>query len=93
MARDEHDHQYCVAMFEKLSEYIDGELDSAACKEIESHIELCAACKICLATLKTTILLCGSITSKPVPPSFSQRLEALLLENFSTKSGPAVAKR
>ena len=93
MASDEHDHKHCVAMFEKLSEYIDGELDLATCKEIELHIELCAACKICLATLKTTIHLCESMASNPVPPSFSKRLEALLLENLSSGSGPAAVKR
>jgi anti-sigma factor RsiW len=93
MARDQHDHKHCVAMFEKLSEYIDGELDRAACNEIESHIERCAACKICLATLKTTIHLCGSMSSNPVPQSFSQKLRTLFLENLSSRGGPVVYKR
>ena len=93
MARDEHDHKHCVAMFEKLSEYIDGELDLATCNEIELHIERCAACKICLATLKTTIHLCGSMTSKPVPQAFSQKLRTLLLENLSSRGGPVVYNR
>ncbi len=93
MARDERDHKHCVAMFEKLSEYIDGELDPATCNEIESHIERCAACKICLATLKTTIHLCGSMTANPVPQAFSHKLRTLLLENLSSTGGPVVYKR
>ena len=43
MTRDDHDHQHCLEMFEKLSEYIDGELDHATCEEIERHAKrLCS---------------------------------------------------
>lgn len=93
MTSDEHNHDHCVAMFEKLSEYIDGELDSMSATEIESHIEVCAACKICLATLKTTVHMCSSISRNPVPEAFSQKLKALLQENLSVGDGPAVYKR
>ena len=93
MASDEHDHKHCVAMFEKLSEYIDGELDGPITKEIESHIEVCAACKICLATLKTTILMCSSISKNPVPETLSQKVRILLQENLPAGDGPAVFKR
>ena len=27
MSSDDHDHKHCLEMFEKLSEFIDGELD------------------------------------------------------------------
>ena len=93
MELDDHGHKHCVAMFKKLSEYIDGELDRASGKEIEAHIEKCAACKICLATLRTTVHLCGEITPHPVPAAFSDKLRALLLENISLASGPAVYKQ
>jgi anti-sigma factor RsiW len=93
MASDEHDHKHCVAMFEKLSEYIDGELDGPFAKEIESHIEVCAACKICLATLKTTIRMCSSISKNPVPETLSQKVRILLQENLPAGDGPAIYKR
>lgn len=92
MAPDEQEHKHCEAMFEKLSEYIDGELDRASCREIESHIEACAACKSCLATLKTTVHLCGSIVANPVPEALSQKLRTALLENQSSGSGPRAFK-
>ncbi len=44
MTSDDHDHQHCLEMFEKLSEYIDGELDHATCAEIEEHANNCVAC-------------------------------------------------
>ncbi len=93
MAPDEHDHKHCVAMFEKLSEYIDGELDRASSREIESHIEACAACKTCLATLKTTVHFCGSIAANPVPEALSQKLRTFLLENQSSGGRPTAFKR
>ena len=93
MEPDDHDHKHCVAMFEKLSEYIDGELDRKSVGEIEAHIEKCAACKICLATLRATVHLCGEISPHPVPAAFSKKLRTLLLENISLANRPAVYKR
>lgn len=93
MTSDENDQKHCVAMFEKLSEYIDGELDRASAKEIESHLEVCSACKICLATLKTTVHMCSNISTNPVPEAFSQKLRTLLQENLSVGEGPTVYKR
>ena len=52
MANEEHDHQHCLEMFKKLSEYIDGELDEVTCEDLERHVEECVPCKICLVTLK-----------------------------------------
>ncbi len=93
MDLDEHDHKHCMAMFEKLSEYIDGELDQSSRREIEAHIKVCASCKICLATLKTTIHLCGGIAPHPVPEALSQKLRSLTLDHLSAGNGREVYKR
>ena len=58
MTSDDHDHRHCLEMFEKLSEYIDGELDHATCEEIERHAKDCVACFSCMETLKKTVALC-----------------------------------
>ena len=34
MNKDEHDHKHCLELFEKLSEYLDNELDEVTCKEL-----------------------------------------------------------
>jgi len=81
MAQDKHDHSHCIKMFEKLSEYIDGELDQATCEELERHAENCIPCKICLMTLKRTVKLCKGIESEePVPETLSDRMKALIKE-------------
>jgi len=57
MSSDDHDHKHCLEMFEKLSEYIDGELDHATCAEIQKPAEDCVACFSCLEPLKRPVAL------------------------------------
>jgi anti-sigma factor RsiW len=92
MVSDEHDPKHCVAMFEKLSEYIDGELDGLTRRQIEKHIDGCLSCKYCLATLKKTVKLCKGLADDPVPESFHLKLKEMLLQNMS-ESIPRAQKR
>ena len=84
-----HDHNRgdCLAMFAKLSEYLDNELDALTCKDIEDHARDCIPCKACLETLRQTIGLCRSFEpdEKPVPEAFSKRLKALIQKMSSEK--------
>ncbi|MCK4987994.1 MAG: zf-HC2 domain-containing protein, partial [Desulfobacterales bacterium] len=41
MNNDEHDHKHCLEMFDRLSEYLDNELDEVTCKDIEKHVKEC----------------------------------------------------
>ena len=87
MSNDDHDHQHCLEMFEKLSEYIDGELDHATCAEIKKHAEDCVACFSCLETLKRTVALCNNVGDKPIPQDFSERLKEII-ENMPKTASP-----
>jgi anti-sigma factor RsiW len=78
MSNDDHDRKHCLAMFEKLSEYIDGELDHATCEKIKKHAEECVACFSCLETLKRTVALCKSVAEKPIPLELSRKLQAII---------------
>jgi RNA polymerase sigma-70 factor (ECF subfamily) len=73
-----HDHEQCRAFFEKLSEYIDEELDQHSCDVIEAHLRQCPPCQTCLATLKQTVALCRKLKTASVPEEFSQRLRAMI---------------
>ena len=86
MTSDDHDHKHCLEMFEKLSEYIDGELDHATCDEIQQHAEDCVACFSCLETLKRTVALCKNVKEQPIPPNFSEKLKALIANIPKTTS-------
>lgn len=78
MTNEAHNPQHCLEMFKKLSEYIDGELDTLTCKELEEHVKECVACKSCLATLKKTVNICHEMGTNPVPAEVSQRLKAMI---------------
>lgn len=87
MSNDDHDHQHCLEMFEKLSEFIDGELDHATCAKIQKHAEDCVACFSCLETLKRTVALCNNVADKPIPPDFSEKLKEII-ENMPKTTSP-----
>ena len=74
MSKDEHDHKHCLELFEKLSEYLDDELDEVTCKDIENHIKECVPCFVCLQTLKRTVDLCKQAENRPIPEDLSKKL-------------------
>lgn len=47
----------CRDLLTSLSDYIDGELDSALCIELEQHLKECKNCRIVVDTLKKTVEL------------------------------------
>jgi anti-sigma factor RsiW len=75
-----HDHKQCMALFAKLSEYIDNELDTATARTISEHLDHCKPCQVCLATLKRTVLLCRSAsgTDLSVPDGLARRLRSII---------------
>ena len=75
MNKNEHDHKHCLELFQKLSEYLDNELDEVSCKDIEKHIKDCVPCIVCLQTLKRTVDLCKQTEDRPVPEDFSKKLK------------------
>jgi anti-sigma factor RsiW len=72
------DHLRCLALFDRLSEYIDREMDESELREIEAHVAECLACLSCLQSLKQTIALCKQTGRQPVPAVFSQKLQSMV---------------
>jgi len=90
MEQNKHDPSHCLEMFEKLSEYIDGELDKLTCEDLERHAEDCIPCKICLLTLKRTVKLCkGMDGEEPVPETLSVKMKALIDEIQQSATFPS----
>ena len=52
-----HNHQNCREMLASLNDYIDGELDTSLCEELEKHMNGCDNCRIVVNTIKKTIEL------------------------------------
>jgi len=74
-----------MALFERLSEYIDRELDAPTCREIEAHIKDCKPCQVCLNTLKRTVNLCKNLESRQVPETFSLKLKDAIVNLMNQK--------
>jgi anti-sigma factor RsiW len=81
-----HAHQNCMKLFERLSEYIDRELDAPTCQDIEAHIKACKPCQVCLDTLKQTVNLCRNLEHHQVPETLSRNLRDAIADLMKSKS-------
>ncbi len=68
----------CRELFEKLSEYVDGELDEELCREIRTHMQDCDPCVAFANTLKKTADLCRRLPEQPMPAEVAENLDAFL---------------
>lgn len=82
----DHDHAACIALFTKLSEYIDNELDEVTCKDIEAHLADCPCCNACMETLKRTVAFCREVEERPVPDTLSLRLQEIVADLAAPKT-------
>jgi hypothetical protein len=72
----------CRELFERLSEFVDGELPEGICEEIRTHMDGCDPCVNFTKTLKTTADLCRRLPSKPIPPEVAANLHTFLAAHF-----------
>jgi anti-sigma factor RsiW len=72
----------CRELFERLSEYVDGELSQEICAEIQRHMDGCEPCVAFAKTLRKTADLCRRLTSQPIPPEVAADLRILLSKHL-----------
>jgi anti-sigma factor RsiW len=77
----------CKKDFERLSEYLDGELDEEVCREIEQHLRHCPECRECVDTMKKTIQLCKAVATEEIPADARERLRSMLRECIDCARG------
>jgi RNA polymerase sigma-70 factor (ECF subfamily) len=76
----------CGKHFEKISEYLDGELDRETLVEIERHLSECPRCENCVESLKRTIALCRRIGGEVIPHEAQRRIKEKVLECLAVES-------
>lgn len=65
----------CRNLIGDLSDYLDGELNTELCAEIERHLADCENCRIVVDTLRRTIYLVHATAEpEPVPDQVRDRL-------------------
>lgn len=78
----------CKEIFEKISDYIDKELDDNLCEEIESHIKDCEPCIAFINTLRKTVELFHTTAKdekSSIPTPVSNNLMDFLKKEISSK--------
>jgi anti-sigma factor (TIGR02949 family) len=82
-------HEQCRHLLGSLSEYIDGGLDDALCREIEEHMAGCENCRVVVDTMRKTVSLYREDAQQTnAPDEARQRLfKRLNLEDFLIEKG------
>jgi predicted anti-sigma-YlaC factor YlaD len=87
---DQQKDQVCREIKDKLSAYLDGELESTLCAEIEQHLQGCDNCRVVVDTLNKTITLYRNYGQASVPPDAHDRLTRVLhLERLKLRNSGA----
>ncbi|MCX5911939.1 MAG: zf-HC2 domain-containing protein [Deltaproteobacteria bacterium] len=68
----------CKEILDKLSEYIDGELDPKICQDLEHHMKDCNPCLLFIDSLKKTITLYKYASAESLPKEVHLRLHEYL---------------
>lgn len=70
----------CPQLAERLARIEPGEVDHAACKAIESHLENCDACAESLGSLRDAAALCRRLPSGNVPAPVQSAVRNAIIE-------------
>jgi predicted anti-sigma-YlaC factor YlaD len=77
----------CKHLKSQLSEFLDGELDEAVCREIQEHLANCENCRVMVDTLRKTIVLYQIAPRETVPSKMHARLvEVLDIEEMKNRA-------
>jgi len=77
----------CRRCFQKVSEYLDGELEREICEEVEAHLRECPQCSKCYDSLRKTIQLCREGAMEEIPQDVHRRLRSAILECLEKRAG------
>jgi len=64
----------CRALFERLSDYLDGELEAEVCSKLDLHLSGCPPCRAFLESLRRTVALTRDLPPTPLPEEMRRRL-------------------
>ena len=74
MSRHEHDPAECRGLFERLSEYMDGELPESSCTRFEDHFRDCPRCVEFVKQMRRAVRLVESMPCPQLPDDLRRSL-------------------
>src|SRR5262249_21279499 len=75
----------CREVFDLLSDYVDGELDSQTRETLARHLEACPPCENFLKTFQKTRFLCRESLMVRMPEELRERLRSFLQDKIGKK--------
>jgi anti-sigma factor RsiW len=72
----------CRQVIDKISEYIDGELDPELVRELERHLEHCEDCSIVVNTTHKTVEIFYRTEPAALPDDVRERLNGMFMQRF-----------
>ena len=75
----------CKKFFERISEYLDGELDEEIFLKMDRHLQDCPECQDCIDSLKRSIQLCKEAGKEEMSADIRGRLRSMLRECISRR--------
>jgi anti-sigma factor (TIGR02949 family) len=72
----------CRQVIDKISEYIDGELDPELVRELERHLEHCEDCSIVVDTTHKTVEIFYRTEPAALPDDVRERLNGMFMQRF-----------
>ena len=87
-----HAGRNCRDLVTAISDYIDGDLTAARCRDLESHLHACPCCERFADSLKRAVALCQAAGETRLPVAVQRRARARitkLLTALPAERGPA----
>jgi hypothetical protein len=81
----ENQKMNCEQVWREVSNYVDGDVDSALRLTMEEHFKTCQRCASVLAGTRNVVQLYGDERMLEVPAGFSRRLEKRLTQDAGVK--------
>ena len=75
----------CKQTLLQLSDFLDGDLDSALAEELNKHLTACDDCRVVVDTTRKTIQLYCNTEPIPLPADVEQRLQQALAEKLKPR--------
>lgn len=72
----------CPDVLSMFSRYLEGEISSERCAELEAHLQRCPRCEGACASLRKSLLLCGTAGKAVAVPSAVQASVKVALRDF-----------
>ena len=75
----------CKGVIQELTDFLDGNLDSALADDLRHHLDKCTDCRLVVNTCRKTIEIYCNSEPLPLPAGVRERLERALADKLNRR--------